>query len=211
MNSAFGENCQRVAVGDIDDRAGHWLCMRNGKPQRQQSQRARAFDHWQQARIKGCEPGSESEALTRDYETGRPDCALSATVLLTGAPALALIHRMRTSLLGIAVALAAAATIAFGQTTGETEKRGSIPIGTSQDGSGPSDGAIIGGSTERLEVSKTPERAINRCKELIGALQEECFQDLGLSATSAVQPADAFQRPPVYDIYADPRRRHPGR
>jgi len=109
-------------------------------------------------------------------------------------------------LLGMAVVLASA-SIAFGQTNGEREKRGSIPIGTSQDGSGPSDGAIIGGSTERLDASKAPARAIDRCRELIGALQEECIQDLGLSTTSATQPLDAFTRPPIGDIYADPRRR----
>ena len=108
---------------------------------------------------------------------------------------------------GIVVALAGAASIALAQTGTETEKRGSIPIGQSQDGSGPSDGAIIGGSTERRDAGKRQQRAINRCKELLGALQEECFEDLGLSTTSATQPVDAFQKPPVYDIYADPRRR----
>jgi hypothetical protein len=117
---------------------------------------------------------------------------------------------MRNPLCGLAVALAGAASIALAQTGTETEKRGSIPIGTSQDGSGPSQGAIVGGSTERLGATGTPQRAINRCKELLGALQEECFRDLGLSTTSAAEPADAFRRPPVGDIYADPRRRRSG-
>ena len=107
--------------------------------------------------------------------------------------------------LGLIVALASAAPLALAQAEKEPEKRGSIPIGTSQDGSGPSDGALIGGSTQRvLDASKT--RAVNRCKELSGALQEECLQDLELS-TTASRPADAFPKPPVGDIYADPRRR----
>ena len=109
--------------------------------------------------------------------------------------------------LGMVVALAGAASLAVAQTAEEPEKRGSIPIGTSQDGSGPSHGALIGGSTERLDVSKTPARAIDRCKELIGALQEECIKDLGLSTTSATRPVDDLTKPLANDIYADPRRR----
>ena len=110
-------------------------------------------------------------------------------------------------LLALIVALAGATPLALAQADGEREKRGSIPIGTSQDGSGPSDGAIIGGSTERLVDSKAPQRAINRCKELSGGLQEECIQDLGLSTTGASQPWDATPRPIANEIYADPRRR----
>src|SRR5262245_61405923 len=115
---------------------------------------------------------------------------------------------MRMRLLWMAVALAGAAPIALAQTGNEPEKRRSIPIGTSQDGSGPSDGALKGGSTERaLDVGKSPQRAVNRCNELKGALQEECIRDLGLSATSSPLPVDALPTPPAYDIYADPRRR----
>jgi hypothetical protein len=110
----------------------------------------------------------------------------------------------RIWLVGMAAALAGAASIAFGE-PGETEKRGSIPIGTSQDGSGPSDGALIGGS---LDVSKkSPQNAIKRCKELSGVLQKECLQDLELSTTSGQQPLDVLPSKPAYDIYADPRRR----
>jgi hypothetical protein len=110
----------------------------------------------------------------------------------------------RIGLVVMALALAGAASIAFGE-PGETEKRGSIPIGTSQDGSGPSDGALIGGS---LDVSKkSPQNAIKRCKELSGVLQKECLQDLELSTTSGQQPLDVLPSKPAYDIYADPRRR----
>jgi len=108
-------------------------------------------------------------------------------------------------LFGLIFALASAAPLALAQGEREPEKRGSIPIGTSQDGSGPSDGALIGGSTlTGLDASKT--RAVSRCKELSGALQEECLQDLELN-TAASRPADAFPKPALGDIYADPRRR----
>ena len=108
-------------------------------------------------------------------------------------------------LLGMIVALASVAPVALAQAEREPEKRGSIPIGTSQDGSGPSDGALIGGSTQSvLDASKT--RAVSRCKELSGALREECLQEVELS-TTASRPADALPKPAMGDIYADPRRR----
>ena len=107
----------------------------------------------------------------------------------------------------MALTLTSVCSIAAAQPTGEGEKRGSIPIGTSQDGSGPSDGALIGGSTERLDASKAPQRTIDRCRELIGSLRDECLQDLGLNATSATLPVEAFEKLPLGDIYADPRRR----
>ena len=105
------------------------------------------------------------------------------------------------------VALVGAAPLVLAQAEREPEKRGSIPIGTSQDGSGPSDGALIGGSTERLDASKAPQRAINRCKELAGALQQECLQDLEMTTTIGSRPIDAFPTPASNEIYADPRRR----
>ena len=116
--------------------------------------------------------------------------------------------RMKTWLLGVAFAFAASA--AFGQSNGEKEpeKRGSIPIGTSQDGSGPSHGTLIGGSIERApDLDQASPRAVNRCMELSGALQEECIQDLGFSTTSIQQPFDVRPTPAATEIYADPRRR----
>jgi hypothetical protein len=104
------------------------------------------------------------------------------------------------------LALAATVTLAFGQ-TGEGEKRGSIPIGTSQDGSGPSDGVLKGGSIKRDPgTSQTPQRDVNRCKELSGVLQEECLLDLGPSAAGAALP-DAAPVAAPNTLYADPRRR----
>ena len=106
------------------------------------------------------------------------------------------------------VALAGAASIALGQTSGETEKRGSIPIGTSADGSGPSDGALIGGSVKRGgDAGASPQRDVNRCKELTATLKDDCIRDLTSGVSSALPTFDASPRPlPASDIYADPRR-----
>jgi hypothetical protein len=60
------------------------------------------------------------------------------------------------------------------------ERRGSVPPGTSQDGSGPSAGAIKGGSIDSKEAAETdskrqPEAA--RCRDLTGALRDQCMAD----------------------------------
>ena len=84
----------------------------------------------------------------------------------------------RTKIVLAAIVLACFASFALGEPS-ETEKRGSIPIGTSKDGSGPSDGALQGGSIQpSIATSKTPQRDVQRCKELAGTLQEECLRDL---------------------------------
>jgi hypothetical protein len=104
----------------------------------------------------------------------------------------------------LAAVLAAATSVAFGQ--GEGEKRGSIPVGTSQDGSGPSDGALKGGTLKPdIGTSKEPLRDVNRCKELSGALREECLLDLGATAAGAADSAPTVS--PSDTLYADPRRR----
>ena len=105
----------------------------------------------------------------------------------------------------LAAVLGAATGATFGQ-AGESEKRGSIPIGTSQDGSGPSDGALIGGTLKPdIGKSKEPLRDVNRCKELSGALREECLLDLGATAAGAADSAPAVA--PSNTLVADPRRR----
>ena len=105
----------------------------------------------------------------------------------------------------LATVLAVTTTVSFGQ-AGEGEKRGSIPVGTSADGSGPSDGALKGGSLKRdVDASKEPRRDVNRCKELTGALREECLLDLGASTAGAADSAPAVL--PSSTQYADPRRR----
>ena len=101
--------------------------------------------------------------------------------------------------------LGATTSVTFGQ-VGEGEKRGSIPVGTSKDGSGPSDGALIGGTLKPdIGKSKEPLRDVNRCKELIGALREECLLDLGATAAGAADSAPTLE--PANSLYADPRRR----
>jgi len=106
-----------------------------------------------------------------------------------------------------AVVLAATTGATFGQ-AGEGEKRGSIPLGTSQDGSGPSDGALKGGFLKpALGASKDPLRDVNRCKELSGTLREDCLQDLSATGAGAAQSEPAPGVSPSNMLYADPRRR----
>ena len=107
----------------------------------------------------------------------------------------------------LAAVLGATTGATFGQ-TGEGEKRGSIPLGTSQDGSGPSEGALKGGSLKpAMGAAKDPLRDVSRCKELSGTLREDCLLDLGATA-AGVAPSEAVPGvSPSNDLYADPRRR----
>ncbi|HYG53999.1 MAG TPA: hypothetical protein VD965_01755 [Burkholderiales bacterium] len=80
----------------------------------------------------------------------------------------------------IALALATFATPVLSQSEGQS--RGSIPLGQSQDGSKPSDGAITGGSILPGEKSGMPDKPIaaseereKRCMQLSGVLREECL------------------------------------
>jgi hypothetical protein len=99
--------------------------------------------------------------------------------------------------LGIAAALMSTASLSEGE-------RGSIPPGTSQDGSRPSEGAIKGGAILPGESAGVPdagstrpsEREINRCKELTGVLRDECLRDLGASAGGTRAP-ESTPPPPV--------------
>lgn len=64
-------------------------------------------------------------------------------------------------------------------------QRGSIPLGQSQDGSRPQDGAITGGSILPGERGGSPDPTIDpkaskeerqkRCMELTGPLREDCL------------------------------------
>jgi hypothetical protein len=66
------------------------------------------------------------------------------------------------------IALFVSTVPAFAQTTGEPA-RGNTPPGMSQDGSGPADGAIKGGSI------RPGEERLQRCEQLHGKLREECL------------------------------------
>lgn len=134
---------------------------------------------------------------------------MSVTVRHRNRALLALMACMkRLWFLGMAVVLASAASIALGE-AGEPEKRGSIPIGQSADGSGPSDGALIGGSVKRGgDTGALPQRDVNRCKELTATLKDDCINDLTSGVSGALPTFEPFPKPlPASDIYADPRRR----
>jgi hypothetical protein len=81
------------------------------------------------------------------------------------------------------VTLSLICALAFAQNTGEPA-RGSIPPGTSQDGSRPAHGAIKGGtSIAPGESAGTPDRtptesaeARKRCEELGGTLRDQCLE-----------------------------------
>ena len=93
----------------------------------------------------------------------------------------------------IALLFVAVAGMSQAQDPGKPEQRGSMPPGTSQDGSRPSDGAIQGGSiapgkTDGVPdalLPRTREQQVDRCKELKGALAEQCLRDLDASAGSS--------------------------
>lgn len=65
---------------------------------------------------------------------------------------------------------------------GQSAPRGTVPPGTSGDGSRPSDGAIQGGTIlpgERggmPDGAPTPERRAARCNELSGTLRDDCLR-----------------------------------
>lgn len=111
---------------------------------------------------------------------------------------------------------AALATLAFsGLCLAQDAGRGSIPPGTSQDGSSAAEGAIKGGSIAPGEsagvpddaaVLQTPsERAINRCKDLQGTLREQCFRDAAGASTGGTRPGSSAPGP----VERDPRTAPP--
>ena len=97
---------------------------------------------------------------------------------------------IRVLLLSVAVAVAAPA---FGQ-SGE---RGSIPPGTSQDGSRPSDGAIKGGAILPGESAGVPQKALSKCDELQGTLRDDCLKQERAAASGATKtPSERETRSP---------------
>jgi hypothetical protein len=68
--------------------------------------------------------------------------------------------------------------------SGQEGQRGSIPPGTSRDGSAPGDGALKGGAI--LPGAK----ASDRCKDLSGTLREDCLRQARDAAAGAGAPSD---------------------
>lgn len=89
------------------------------------------------------------------------------------------------------IVLGASTLVAAQIKDGEPERATPKP-GFSRDGSGPSSGALIGGSARRPASMTTAEEEVKRCKELGGALQHQCLvkaqaADTGRSARDAAK------------------------
>jgi hypothetical protein len=84
--------------------------------------------------------------------------------------------------------LLAVVLLAPGIAPAQDAGRGSIPPGTSQDGSGAAAGAIKGGSIAPGERSGVPEKDLSRCKELSGTLREQCLKDAESASTGTTLP-----------------------
>jgi hypothetical protein len=86
------------------------------------------------------------------------------------------------------------AALAFaGTVAAQTGERGSAPLGTSQDGSKPADGAIKGGTIAPGESAGMPERKPGRCYELSGTLREDCLKqerEAGAGETKLPLPSE---------------------
>jgi hypothetical protein len=86
--------------------------------------------------------------------------------------------RSRRVLVAVSVALALSAQSVIGA-EGD-ERRGSVPPGTSRDGSRPNEGAIKGGSIDaKRGADSAPERSreIDHCRDLEGTLRRQCVAD----------------------------------
>lgn len=86
--------------------------------------------------------------------------------------------------------------------------RGSIPPGTSQDGSNAAEGAIKGGSIQPGERSGLSDQtpAAKRCQELSGSLREQCLKDAESASTGTTAPGTAPRPDPSV---RDPRTAPP--
>lgn len=103
----------------------------------------------------------------------------------------------------LVVLLSLFAGTAFAQDAG----RGSTPPGQSQDGAGPSDGALKGGAILPGEQSGVPEsgKVQSRCEELTGSLREECLKQARSGSSGSTVDAPATERPPSPPITTPPQ------
>jgi hypothetical protein len=112
----------------------------------------------------------------------------------------------------LVILLAVAVGPSLAQSRGGPAERGSTPPGISQDGSGPSEGAIEGGSSLRGGTGDNPggaESAVNRCRELKGALREQCLRDIDASAGRPRAPQTPSSPPIGRDPVTDPPPQNP--
>lgn len=97
------------------------------------------------------------------------------------------------------IVLIIAAWALAGPVLPQAGERGSMPPGTSQDGSRPADGAIKGGSILPGERSGVPTKA--KCEDLAGSLREDCLKqerEAGVGGTTTESGArDTPRSPPV--------------
>jgi hypothetical protein len=77
-------------------------------------------------------------------------------------------------------------------------------------GSRPADGALKGGSIDGdVSTSPTPRAEVQRCRELLGKLREQCLRDLGAAAGSSSPPPGALPSPAKRDPVAEPPPQNP--
>jgi hypothetical protein len=111
---------------------------------------------------------------------------------------------MRTLQRAFILALSLSAASALAQTAGDAT-RGNTPPGRSQDGSGPADGAIKGGSILPGEKAGVPDKdgatgsseGIKRCKELTGLLREQCLDKERSAAGGSSAPRPRNKEAPA--------------
>ena len=84
-------------------------------------------------------------------------------------------------------------------------ERGSLPPGTSQDGSRPADGAIKGGAILPGETAGVPGK--QKCEQLTGSLREDCLKqerEAGTGSTDS-RVRETPPSPPVTTPPQNPR------
>src|SRR5213594_2182325 len=109
--------------------------------------------------------------------------------------------RQEASMRTLILALLLSSTATFAQTAGDAT-RGNTPPGRSQDGSGPADGAIKGGSILPGEAAGVPNKdsttsatqRLKRCDELRGTLREDCLNKERSAAAARAHHVRATRR-----------------
>jgi hypothetical protein len=81
-------------------------------------------------------------------------------------------------------------------------ERGSLPPGTSQDGSRPADGAIKGGAILPGETAGVP--GSKKCEELTGTLREDCLKQEREAGTGSTD-SRVRETPPSPPITTPPQ------